>query len=68
MTRNVVNNLKNLIAKKGFKLYAVAEMCGYTSKDFYNIMANRKVIREEDIYKICTGLKVTPNELFDYET
>lgn len=68
VTSNVIiNNVRALIAKKGLKQYAVAEMCGYSAADFSNLMTNRKLIKEEDILKICNGLEITPNELFGYD-
>ncbi len=59
----VISKIKDIIAEKGLKKKHVAGICGYTERQFSNMINGRKKIDAEDLYKISTGLNVTPNEL-----
>ena len=62
----VAKTVKSIISDRGLKQYVVAERCGYTSKRFNDLLNGRKLITETDIYKLCVGLEIKPNELFGY--
>ena len=68
MSRNIIaNNVKAIISERGLKHYVVAEKCGYSAKRFSDLLNGRKLITEQDIFKLCSGLEVKPNELFGYD-
>lgn len=62
----VADTIKKIIADKGLKQYIVAERCGYSGKRFSDLLNGRKRITEQDIFKLCNGLEIQPNELFGY--
>ena len=66
MSRSIAEKVKGIISERGLKQYAVAEKCGYTSNIFNNLLNGRKRINEDDIFNLCRGLEIRPNELFDY--
>ncbi len=62
---DVVQNIRNIIRKKGMKQTAVAERAGFSDSDFSNMLNDRrKLIRIEYIPKIAKALDVSLNELF----
>lgn len=63
----IISNIRKIINDKGLKQYVVAERCGYTDKQFSDLLNNRKVITADDIGRLYIGLGVTPNELFGYD-
>lgn len=65
MARTVAENVKEIISERGLKQYAVAAKCGYPSNIFNNLLNGRKRIDEDDIFNLCRGLEICPNELFD---
>ena len=67
MSSNVIaSTVKKIISDRGLKQYVVAEKCGYTRTRFNDLLNGRKLITEQDIFKLCDGLEVTPNELFGF--
>lgn len=62
----IVGNIKSIIKNSGCKNYAIAEKCGYTDRQFSNILTGRKKITSEDVKKLCDGLEITPNDLYGY--
>lgn len=62
-TKNITDNLKQIVKKSGLKQYVVAEKCGYSPKTFSDMLNNRKIITAQDIYMLCEGLDISPNDL-----
>ena len=62
-TKNITDNLKQIVKKSGLKQYVVAEKCGYSPKTFSDMLNNRKLITAQDIYMLCEGLDISPNDL-----
>lgn len=56
-----------IMEKKMMKQAAVARAAGYTPKSFNAILRKRKIIRPEDVVRICKALEVSPNSLFGWE-
>jgi len=67
MEFNIRNRIYEIIKEKRQKQSAVAISAGYDPKLFNSMLRGRKKIDGADIPKICQGLGVTPNELFNYE-
>ena len=42
----------------------MALQAGYSERQFSDFMNNRKILRPDDIEKLCDALDVTPNDLF----
>ncbi len=61
---NVIVNIKNIIAEKGYKQAAIAKKSGFTTKNFSELLCGRKTFKAEYVNPICNALDVTPNELF----
>lgn len=57
--------LKELSIKTGEKQYLLAEKCGFNSRDFNMMLNHRKPIYADDIPKICKGLGISVNELYE---
>lgn len=68
MSKSIVaDNVKKIISDKGLKQCVIAKKCGYTSKQFSDLLNGRKLVTEGIIFNLCNGLGVTPNELFSYD-
>ncbi len=44
----------------------LARKCGFSEKNFSMIINGRKPISDIDVGKFCTGMDVTPNEVYGY--
>lgn len=64
----LVDRIYLIMESKNMKQSAVARAAGYSPKMFNAILRERKILRAEDITKICLALDVTPNELFGFQT
>ena len=65
---DLVNNIKSIINKKGFKQGAIAKKANFTESEFSNMLnERRKLIRAEYLPKIAYALGVEVNELFKTE-
>lgn len=64
----LVDRIYLIMESKNMKQSAVARAAGYSPKMFNAILRERKILRAEDITKICMALDVTPNELFGFQT
>lgn len=60
----VAMNAKLIMERRGLRQGYVAAAAGYDCKKFSNMMCGRKVITDEDVFKISKALNVPPNELF----
>lgn len=56
-----------ILKENCYKQSAIAEACGYDAKKFNAMLRGRKSITTDDIVPICTALKITPNELFNFD-
>lgn len=61
-----VDNIVRIIEKRGLKHKFVALQAGYTPKAFSNMLHGRKLVRPEDIARICEALHTDPNEIYGY--
>lgn len=65
---DLVNNIKNIISKKGYKQGAIAKKANFTESEFSNMLNDRrKLIRAEHLPQIAFALGVEVNELFKTE-
>lgn len=65
---DLVNNIKNIISKKGYKQGAIAKKANFTESEFSNMLNDRrKLIRAEYLPQIAFALGVEVNELFKTE-
>lgn len=64
---SVADNIKNIIHLKGIKQYVVAQQAGYDLKTFNALLNKRRLIKSDDVFKICAALEITPNVLFGFE-
>lgn len=64
----LVDRIYLIMESKNMKQSAVARAAGYSPKMFNAILRERKILRAEDIAKICLALDVSPNELFGFQT
>jgi transcriptional regulator with XRE-family HTH domain len=62
----IINNIRKAIKDSGLKQYVVAKKCGYTGKGLSDLLNGRRSITADDIYKLCKGIGISPNELFGY--
>ena len=61
---DIIQNIKNVIAKKGMKQGTVAARAGFSKQDFSNILNDhRKLLRVEYLAPIAFALGVDVNEL-----
>lgn len=60
----VINNIKNIISKKGMKQGFVAQKSGFTQNEFSNLMNERKLLRVEYLPPIAEALDVDINDLY----
>jgi len=67
MNEPISSNIKKIIDEQGYKQKSIAARAGYDSVEFCNMLNNRKVMKSEDITRICLALGVTPNDLFGYK-
>lgn len=61
----VIENIKNILKKKGIKQNVVAERAGFTPQEFSNILnERRKLLRVEFVKPIADALEVEVNEIY----
>ena len=61
---DIIQNIKNVIVKKGMRQGTVAERAGFSKQDFSNILNDhRKLLRVEYLAPIAFALGVDVNEL-----
>lgn len=58
----------DVIKRDNLKQSAVAVAAGYTPKQFNDILKGRKRLTAADVAPICMALRITPNELFGFES
>lgn len=64
---HTVSRIYDIMAEKKMKQSSVARGAGYSPKAFNAMLRGRKVIRLEDVPRICASLEVSPNTLFGWE-
>ena len=62
-----IDNVKSIIAKKGFKQKFIAQEMGISERKLSDVLNGRKIIDVNIIEMLCSALDVCPNELFGYE-
>ena len=61
---DIIQNIKNVIAKKGMRQGTVATSAGFSKQDFSNMLNDhRKLLRVEYLAPIAFALGVDVNEL-----
>lgn len=60
----VAENIRKIMAEKGFKQKAIAQKAGYTEQQFSNLLCGRKTIEADDVIRITAALGVYPNDLY----
>lgn len=61
---DIIQNIKNVIAKKGMRQGIVAASAGFSKQDFSNMLNDRrKLLRVEYLAPIAFALGVDVNEL-----
>ena len=63
----VATNASRIIKEKCLKQCALAERAGYSKQQFNDMLRGRKVIKDNDIYRIASALEVDANALFGME-
>ena len=63
---NVAENIKAIIAVKGFKQKSVAEKAKIPEKKFCDMLNGRATIKACHVPAIALALAVTPNELLGF--
>jgi transcriptional regulator with XRE-family HTH domain len=64
-TRDIFReNLRTLIAEKGYKLEKAAEACEISLSFLNQLLAGRAAYSPETLDKICSGLECNPDRLF----
>ncbi len=64
--KSVAPAIKQIVESRGLKQVSIAQRAGYTKNQFNSLLNGRKLITETDIFKICSVLEITPNELFGF--
>jgi len=64
---NLPEAIYSIMTEKKMKQSLVAQAAGYNPKVFNAMLRNRKLIKSDDIPRICKALEVTPNSLFGWE-
>lgn len=62
----VADNVKKIIAQKGYTQKHVANIAGYDYKSFNAMLNGQLKIHDTDILRFCTALQATPNEIFGF--
>ena len=65
--KQLADNIKSIIRKKGILQSALAKKAGYSKQQLSNMLQGRKLIRADDIPKIASALSLTPNDLYDFQ-
>ena len=60
----VADNVRTMIADKGYKHAAIADRAGYTRQQFSDMLNGRKLILAEDCARLKKALGCTYNDLF----
>jgi len=58
--------VKHRCKTTGTKQKYWAAQCGFSEKDFSLLLNGHRKFMDKDIEKVCIGMKVSPNELFNY--
>lgn len=58
----ISERIQSFINNKGLKQRVVAQKAGYSENQFSAMMTGRKLIKAEDIERICYALDVSPAE------
>lgn len=62
---DIIQNIKNIIDRKGMKQKVVAERAGFTPQEFSSILnGRRKLLRVEYMPAIAAAMEVDVNELY----
>jgi DNA-binding Xre family transcriptional regulator len=64
---SVPETIYKIIEENHLKQSSIAIAAGYDVKTFNNMLKKRKRITSSDIVPICKALRITPNELFEYD-
>lgn len=63
MNAPATENIKRIIQEKGLKQIYVAKAAGFTAQEFYDVLANRRLLKVRDVVMLSKVLAVDPNEL-----
>ena len=58
--------IQEIIREKGQTKKYIAKKCNYKPNQLSEILHGRKIIRPDDVAKLCEALEVDPNTLFGY--
>lgn len=65
--KQLADNIKSIIRKKGILQSDLAQIAGYSRQQLSNMLQGRKLIRADDIPRIAKALSSTPNDLYNYK-
>lgn len=60
----IIDNIKSIIADKGYKQCAIAKKAGMTPRELNDLLYGRKIFRADYVIPLCKALDVSPNDLF----
>lgn len=60
----VADNVRTMLAERGYKHSAIAERAGYTRQQFSDMLNGRKLILADDCIKLCNAIGCTYDDLF----
>jgi DNA-binding Xre family transcriptional regulator len=63
MHEETLQKIKDIIEQRGYKKKVIAEKMGYKENQFSDLLNGRRLVRLDDIVKLCDILEVQPNEL-----
>lgn len=63
----IAENIKSIIAEKGYKQKKIAQLSGIKEKQFSDMLNNRKLILAEYICPIAKALDCSPNDLLNFD-
>lgn len=64
----VSDRIYKIIDEKGLKQYRVAQAASIPPKAFNEMLRGRRLIKAEEIPRICEALGVTPNDILGFTT
>lgn len=62
--RPVSDQIKNIIDERGVKQRSIAESAGYTSQELSDMLNGRRLIKAQDIMRICDALGISVVKAF----
>lgn len=59
--------IQEIIREKGHTKMYIAHKCDYKPNQLSDILHGRKIVRPDDVARLCNALDVDPNTLFGYD-